>query len=304
MSDVTFTKLFSSITDSTIWDESPEVCKVWVTMLAMADRDGHIGASVPGLANRARVSVDVVLKALEKFMAPDPYSRTKDHEGRRIEESERGWRLLNHARFREKLTEEKDRERKRTWARNRRAKTEQDAEENEEADRGDDCRVDGDVDDVDVYSSTVDGVDVDVDEQPLRRRLPSVSASASASGDLKKEEALIPCPPDLELNEAQAANLEMTAGCPRWAQKQIAAKFRGRYLADESDRRTLVVWRKGLNTATASIWSDTKQRPQPPEPEQAAPGANQAAKAAAEARKQVNLDRIARQLDAGTKGAA
>jgi hypothetical protein len=37
-----FTKLLSSITDSTIWGESDGVRIVWVTMLAMADRRGRV----------------------------------------------------------------------------------------------------------------------------------------------------------------------------------------------------------------------------------------------------------------------
>lgn len=98
----TFTKLFSSITDSTVWDEDSDTRIVWITMLAMADKDGYVGASVTGLAARARVSKDCVLAALEKFMSPDVYSRTKDHEGRRVLEVDRGWQLLNHKAFREK----------------------------------------------------------------------------------------------------------------------------------------------------------------------------------------------------------
>jgi hypothetical protein len=47
---VTFTKLFSSITESTVWDEPDRVRLVWITMLAMADKHGRVWASVPGLA--------------------------------------------------------------------------------------------------------------------------------------------------------------------------------------------------------------------------------------------------------------
>lgn len=124
MSEVSFTKLFSTITDSTIWDESPEICKVWITMLAMADQNGYVGASIPGLANRSRVPIAVVEAALERFMSPDPYSRTRDNEGRRIEETDRGWFLLNHPRFRDRTSEEKERDRKREWARKNREREE------------------------------------------------------------------------------------------------------------------------------------------------------------------------------------
>lgn len=116
MSD-TFTKLFSSITDSTIWVEDNETRIVWITMLAMADQTGYVGASVPGLAARARISVEATRAALVKFMSPDPDSRSKEHDGRRVEEVDRGWVLLNYEHFREMRDEgvrrEYDRMRKR-----------------------------------------------------------------------------------------------------------------------------------------------------------------------------------------------
>ena len=110
-----FTKLFSSITDSTIWCESTSVRIVWITMLAMADRDGNIAASIPGLATRARVTVPECEEALTKFLSPDKYSRTPDHEGRRIEVIHGGWRLLNYNYYRNLQDRETVLERKRRW---------------------------------------------------------------------------------------------------------------------------------------------------------------------------------------------
>jgi len=52
-----YTKLFSSIVHSTVWRESNHVRLVWVTLLALCDRDGRVEASVPGLADAARVTV-------------------------------------------------------------------------------------------------------------------------------------------------------------------------------------------------------------------------------------------------------
>lgn len=117
-----FTKLFSSITESTIWVESANVRLVWITMLAMADSKGRVWASVPGLANRARVPVEDVEEALGKFLGPDKYSRTPDNEGRRIEKIDGGWRLLNHAKYREIRDTEAVKESKRNYINNRRAK--------------------------------------------------------------------------------------------------------------------------------------------------------------------------------------
>lgn len=117
----TFTKLFSSITESTIWCESDQTRIVWIAMLAMADHAGRVWSSIPGLANRARVPLEAVESALETFMSPDPYSRTADFEGRRIEPIDGGWRLLNHAKYRAIRDEESIKESKRRYINERRA---------------------------------------------------------------------------------------------------------------------------------------------------------------------------------------
>jgi hypothetical protein len=105
-----YTKLFGSLIHSTIWREPDHVRIVWMTMLAMADRDGVVEASVPGLADAARKSIPETEAALARLTEPDPYSRTPDHEGRRIEAVLGGWRLLNHAIYREKASTEEARE--------------------------------------------------------------------------------------------------------------------------------------------------------------------------------------------------
>lgn len=106
-----FTKLFGSITRSTIWAEDDATVKIWITMLALTDRDGIVEASIPGLAHEARKSLEEVEAALAKFLAPDKYSRSKEYEGRRIEEVRGGWRLLNHDYYRGLLDHDDQRER-------------------------------------------------------------------------------------------------------------------------------------------------------------------------------------------------
>jgi len=115
-----YTKLFSEILDSSVWQEPAEIRLVWITMLAMADRTGKVMASVPGLANRAVVPLKAVETALETFLAPDRYSRTKDNEGRRIKEIDGGWQILNHSKYRAKLSQEERHAYKLEWQRKRR----------------------------------------------------------------------------------------------------------------------------------------------------------------------------------------
>lgn len=109
MSD-TFVKLHSAILQSTIWLEDHATVRVWITLLAMADRDGCVQGSVPGLAHTARVELDECQRAIGKFLAPDPHSRTKDHEGRRLAEIDGGWVLLNYQKHRAARDPEKRRE--------------------------------------------------------------------------------------------------------------------------------------------------------------------------------------------------
>ncbi len=105
-----FTKLFNSILDSTIWQEPLETKVVWITMLAMVDRNGEVHASIPGLAKRAGVTIPQCNAALSCLESPDEYSRTKDHQGRRIREIDGGWELLNHGKYRALLSAEERRE--------------------------------------------------------------------------------------------------------------------------------------------------------------------------------------------------
>ncbi len=95
-----FTKLFASITSSSIWRAPDHVRLVWITLLAMADKDGEVWASVGGLADLARVSVADCSDALRALKSPDDDSRTKEYEGRRIEDIDGGWRLLNYVKYR------------------------------------------------------------------------------------------------------------------------------------------------------------------------------------------------------------
>lgn len=95
-----YTKLFNSIVTSTIWTEDDKTRIVWITMLAIADQNGEVHASIPGLARIAGVEVSDVESAIAKFLSPDEYSRTVDNEGRRIAVIDGGWELLNHAKYR------------------------------------------------------------------------------------------------------------------------------------------------------------------------------------------------------------
>jgi hypothetical protein len=97
--------LFGEIVTSSIWNEDAYTCKIWVTLMALSDKDGNIYASIAGLGPVARVTLTQAKKAIAILSEPDPYSRSKEYEGRRIVPIEGGWHIVNHDKYREKAQE-------------------------------------------------------------------------------------------------------------------------------------------------------------------------------------------------------
>lgn len=98
-----FTKLFNTIITSSIWNEDNETRIVWITMLALSNKDGIVDASMSGLAVMARLPVETCKKAIAKLSNPDSDSRTPEKEGRRIEKVDGGWRIINYVKYRNRL---------------------------------------------------------------------------------------------------------------------------------------------------------------------------------------------------------
>ena len=114
-----FVKLYGDqLLNSTVWVSADSATKlVWITLLLVADQHGIVNASVPGLAHQAGVTVEEAGKAINYLTAPDPHSRTKDYEGRRIEPLDGGWLVLNYMKYREYRSEKQvqEAERKRAY---------------------------------------------------------------------------------------------------------------------------------------------------------------------------------------------
>jgi hypothetical protein len=108
-----YTKLFGSIVASTVWNEDNPTRIVWITLLALSDRDGYVAGSMPGLATLARVSVEECRRALDRLQQADEYSRSPEYDGRRVEAVDGGWFILNRAKYRDLCWEEDKAERHR-----------------------------------------------------------------------------------------------------------------------------------------------------------------------------------------------
>jgi hypothetical protein len=102
-----FVKVFESLLESTVWMGQPAHVKLaWITLLAKADPEGRVTTPIPVLATLAGVTLQDFENALEVFLRPDPYSRSREHDGRRLErlddgEEFGGFLILNYLKYRE-----------------------------------------------------------------------------------------------------------------------------------------------------------------------------------------------------------
>jgi len=95
-----FAKVFETILTSTLWQEPDHILRVWIAMLVRSDSTGVVEGSVPGFAHLARVTTEQMQDALMVLSSPDKFSRTKEHEGRRLEFIDGGWHILNYEAYR------------------------------------------------------------------------------------------------------------------------------------------------------------------------------------------------------------
>lgn len=107
---MSYAKLFSSITESSLWSASKETRLLFVSMLARANAVGFVEASIPGLARISNLSREETELALAELMAPDPDDKSGNNEGRRIIKMDGGWGIVNYEVYRNRRDEEERRE--------------------------------------------------------------------------------------------------------------------------------------------------------------------------------------------------
>ncbi len=121
-----FVKIYGTILDSSIWSEADGTRLLWMAMLAMADSTGFVEASPSGLTRRANITQEQCRIGIEILEAPDPESKGKEYDGRRIKKVDRGWQLLNYMHYRDLRTEAQVRraERQARWREGKKAREE------------------------------------------------------------------------------------------------------------------------------------------------------------------------------------
>jgi len=95
-----FTKLDEGILQSSIMAEDSDTFKIWIALMASCEADGIARISPAYLANVCHIPIEIVTRAFDKFLGPDPQSRNSKREGRRIERVKHGWKLLNYQHYR------------------------------------------------------------------------------------------------------------------------------------------------------------------------------------------------------------
>ena len=98
-----YSKLDCGMLNSSVWQEPHDVRVAWVTMLLLTDYHGQVRAAIPALAMHNAVSISRMEEIIQIFMSPDPYSRTKDYDGRRLIEIDGGWQVINYPKYRDGL---------------------------------------------------------------------------------------------------------------------------------------------------------------------------------------------------------
>lgn len=120
--NVGFTKLFTDIVCSSIWNEDDKTRLVWITLLAIKGANHIARATIGGLAHQARVSVPDCQRAIEKLSSPDPDGLDQEYEGRRIKAVEHGWLILNGEKYKQRRDEDDRREYQKLYHREYRRK--------------------------------------------------------------------------------------------------------------------------------------------------------------------------------------
>jgi hypothetical protein len=116
-------KLFASIFDGSLYGHFPGTV-VMMALIALADERGEVDMTPEKLAAATAFPLDIVRAGIEYLSQPDPRSRSREMEGRRIvlidPERSWGWRLVNHAKYRAIRSEENRREYMRDYMRTKR----------------------------------------------------------------------------------------------------------------------------------------------------------------------------------------
>jgi hypothetical protein len=183
-----FTKLFSEIVCSSIWNEDDKTRLVWITLLAIKDGTHVARATIGGLAHQARVSVEDCRRAVQKLSNPDPDGLDQPYEGRRIKLVDHGFLVLNGEFYKKRRDDEDRKEYQAEWARNDRVK-----KRLQNVDKSVDKFVDAST-----PSTNIDPIQIRSDQNQIRSELIHIAPSAAPKRSRKKTIPVSDNPPNAD----------------------------------------------------------------------------------------------------------
>lgn len=100
-----YAPLFDSLTTGTLYGRWPDI-GLWPIVLSLADRHGVVDVTPQYLAGVTGLPLNEVTACMDRFCQPDSRSRSKAEKGARLvlidPDRDWGWRVVNHAVYREK----------------------------------------------------------------------------------------------------------------------------------------------------------------------------------------------------------
>jgi len=105
MSTEGYTPVFGTVFTGTLHGRWPDT-GLWLCLLALSNKRGEIDCTPHYIASVTGLPVADVVACINRFLEPDPHSRTPAEQGRRLiplnGERDWGWRIVNHEVYREK----------------------------------------------------------------------------------------------------------------------------------------------------------------------------------------------------------
>lgn len=103
-----YTPVFDSVFEGTLCGRWPTL-PVWLTILPMADKNGHIDRTVRNISLVTGWPENLLQQAITELMEPDAQSRSESDDGRRLvlidpENRQWGWRVVNIQVYRSKAS--------------------------------------------------------------------------------------------------------------------------------------------------------------------------------------------------------
>jgi hypothetical protein len=116
-------KLFESMYDGTLYGQWQGIVTLQ-QLVILADEDGIVDMTPPALAARTSIPLEIIKAGIKQLEEADEYSRSPDHDGRRIvlidPDRPWGWRIVNYAKYRDMRDREQRKEYMREYMRQKR----------------------------------------------------------------------------------------------------------------------------------------------------------------------------------------